>query len=160
MLRPTSTWIRRSIRSTSAWGSGRRAIGGTRRRARDTRPIHRDIRSAGYVAQFDPVIEERLLERKRATEGKADEIVAPDIKELGRLCDEFAAPPHPITRQIAADIEILPQIRHTRVAGLGDGEHRTRLRVRLRESEKIMGQHLWQDDQISLDITRSQPRRI
>jgi len=50
------------------------------------------------VAQFDPVIEERLLERKRATEGKADEIVAPDIKELGRLCDELAAPPHPITR--------------------------------------------------------------
>src|ERR1700724_1520334 len=132
----------------------------TRRRARDIGPIHRDVRSAGYVAQFDPVFDQRVLERKRAAEGKAHQIVAPDMEEVSWLFHELALTPHPIARQIAADIEILTQIRHTRVAGLGDGEHWTRLRVRLRESKEIVGQHLWQNDQIGLDITRSQPRCI
>src|ERR1700737_2317039 len=132
----------------------------TRWRARDIGPIHRDVRPARYVAQFDPVFDQRVLERKRAAEGKAHQILAPDMEEISWLFDELALTPHPIARQIAADIEILTQIRHTRVAGLGDGEHRTRLRVRLRESEEIVGQHLWQNDQIGLDITGSQPRRI
>ena len=45
--------------------------------------------------------------------------------------------------QIAADIEILTQMRYARVAGLGDAEHWTRFRVRLRESKEIVGQNLW-----------------
>ena len=58
------------------------------------------------MTQFDPVLDERLLERERAAEGKAHEIVAPDMKEVARLFDQFAAVPHAIAGQIAADIEI------------------------------------------------------
>ena len=45
----------------------------------DIGPVHRHIRAAGHVAQLDAVLDQRLLERKRAAEGKADEIVAPDM---------------------------------------------------------------------------------
>src|SRR5271165_6307973 len=77
---------------------------GTGRRTGDIGAVHRDIRPASDVTQFDPILDERLLERERAAKSKADEIIAPDMKELGRLFDEFTAAPHPIARQIAAEI--------------------------------------------------------
>src|SRR5437899_44624 len=82
------------------------------------------------------------------------------MKEVERLFDELAAPPHAIARQIAADIEILAQARQARVAGFGDREHRTGLRVGLGKAQEVVGQSLWQNDEIGLDITRSQPRGI
>src|SRR6516162_1117207 len=79
---------------------------GTRRCTWDIRPVHRDIRPGGNVSQFDPILDQGLFERERAAEGKADEIVAPDMKEVARLLDQFAAAPYAIAGQIAADIEI------------------------------------------------------
>jgi len=121
--------------------------------------VHRDIRSAGDVTQFDPVLDERLLERERAAEGKAHEIVAPDMKEVERLLDQLAPAPHAITRQIGADVEIFTQTGQVRVAGPGNREHRTGLRVGLGEAQKVVGQRLRQNDQIGLHVAGRQTRR-
>ncbi len=97
------------------------------------------------MTQLDPVLDQRLLERKRAAQRETHEIVAPDVKEIERLLDQLAAAPHPIPRQIAADIEILAQTRQARVAGIGYREHRAGLRVRLGEAQEIVGQRLRQN---------------
>src|SRR5262249_49533408 len=91
--------------------------------ASDIGPIHRDIRTAGDVPQFDPILDQRLLERKRAAQGKADKIVTPDVEKVGRLLDELTAAPHPITWQITADVEILTQTRQAPVTGSGDPQY-------------------------------------
>ena len=94
------------------------------------------------MAQLDPVLDQRLLERKRAAERKADQIVAPDMRDLGRLFDQFAAAPDAVARQIGADVEILAQARQARVAGLGNREHRTGFRVRLGKAQEVVSQRL------------------
>jgi hypothetical protein len=78
------------------------------------------------------------------------------MKEPDRLLNELTAAPYAIARQIAADIEILTKAGQTRVAGGGDREYRTGFRVRLRKAEKVVGQRLWQNHQISLYVARRQ----
>src|ERR1700745_2146379 len=68
------------------------------RYATDIGPIHRDVRAASDVTQFDPILDQRLLKREGAAEGEADEIVTPDMEQVGRLLDQFAAAPYAIAR--------------------------------------------------------------
>ena len=128
------------------------------RHAADIGAVHRDVRAAGHMAQLDPLLDQRLLERKRAAEREADEIVAPDMANIGRFLDQLAVAPHPVFRQIGADVEILAQSREARVARLGHRQHRAGLWVGLCKPQKIMRQRLWQDDQVRLDIAGGEPR--
>jgi hypothetical protein len=111
------------------------------------------------MTQFDPVLDERMLERERAAERKADEIVAPHMRDLFRLFDQFAATPDAVAWQVGANVEILAKARQARVARLGNRENRTRLRVRLGETQEVMGERARQNYEICLDVTRRQPRR-
>jgi hypothetical protein len=70
------------------------------------------------VTQFDPILDERLLERERAPQGKTDKVVAPDVQKVERFLDQFAAAPHAVARQVTADVEIFAQAPQTRAAGL------------------------------------------
>ena len=112
------------------------------------------------MTQFDSVLDQCLLERKRAAQSKAHKVVTPSVKEIEGLLDQFAAAPNAIARQIAADVEILTQTRQRRVAGLGNRQDRAGLGVRLGEAKEIVGQRLWQDHQVGLDVSRRQARRV
>ena len=43
--------------------------------------VHRHRAIAGHVAQFDAVVDQRLLERERAADGEGDQIVAPPFAQ-------------------------------------------------------------------------------
>ena len=81
------------------------------------------------------------------------------MKEIEGLFDQLAPAPHAIAGQIAADIEIFAQTRQPRVAGSGNREHRTGLRVGLGKAQEVVRQRLWQNNQIGLHIAGSQTRR-
>src|SRR6516162_10105784 len=81
------------------------------------------------------------------------------MKEVERLFDQLAPTPHAIAGQIAADIKIFAQTRQPRLAWSGNCEHRTGLRVGLSKAQEVVGQRLWQNDQIGLHIARRQTSR-
>ena len=45
---------------------------------------------------------------------KLDQIVAPDVRDVSRLLDQFAVPPDAIARQVGANVEIPAQRREMR----------------------------------------------
>ena len=56
-------------------------------------------------------LDQRLFKGKRAAEHKANQILAPIAHDIGWFVNQCTALPNPITRQIAAKIEILPHAR-------------------------------------------------
>ena len=75
-----------------------------------------------------------------------------------RLVDQLAVLPDPVARQIGADVEILAQCRHARIAGRRRAEQRAGLRIELAEAQEIGGQRLRQDGEIALHIARREAR--
>src|SRR5215470_3293210 len=75
-------------------GDDERPCKRTRRHALDIGPVHRHVRTARDMTQFDPVLDQRLLERKEAAQSKADQVVTPDVKEIEGFLDQFAAAPN------------------------------------------------------------------
>jgi hypothetical protein len=109
------------------------------------------------VTQLDALLDQRLLERKRAAERKTDQVVAPDLGDFGWLLNQFTIAPDPVSRQISADVEIVPKRRQARVAGLGHGQHRAGFGVGLGKAQKIVGQRLGQDHEVGLHIAGGEP---
>ena len=93
-----------------------RAVERTRGRRRDRGAVHRHGGIAGDVAQLDSVLEQRLLERERASQHERDQIVAPMPANIGRLVDQLALPEHAVTRQVGADVEVVGEARQPEVA--------------------------------------------
>ena len=77
--------------------------------------VHRHIAAARDVTQLDPVGHQRFLERERAADDEAHQIVPPVFADVLRLGDQLAVTPDPVARQVGADVEILAEPRHTRI---------------------------------------------
>src|SRR4029077_20647164 len=101
------------------------------------RAIHRHRAVAGDVADFEARFDQRLLEGERATDGEAHQIVPPPLQKIARLVDERAVAPDPVARHVGADIEVRADRRYAPVAGRGDADERTRLRIEHAEARKI-----------------------
>src|SRR5437762_9872749 len=70
----------------------------TRRLTGDVRQVHRDIRPRRDVLEGNADGGQRLLEREGAAENEADEIVAPEVPNVGDLLRELAVPPDAMAR--------------------------------------------------------------
>src|SRR5262249_35489103 len=68
------------------------------------------------------------------------------------LIDELAAPEHAVARQVGADVKIISQGRQPKVAGRGGRQQRARLRIEVAEAQKMAGEILRQDREISLHV--------
>ena len=76
------------------------------RRAGDVGAVHRHPQGPLDVAQRDAVLDQRLLERVRASDYESNEIVAPVHADVEDLLDELTVAPNAIARQVGADVEV------------------------------------------------------
>ena len=122
------------------------SVKSTRRPAGDVRAEHRHIAFQFDVADGDPGLQQRVLEGERATDQEADQVVAQKFLEVGRLIDQFAVLPYPITRQIGTQIGAARDCLRLRIARLGDVEDWARFGVALAKEEKVEGQFFRHDN--------------
>ena len=119
-------------------------------------PVHRHIFSLRDVAQFDPRVDQGMLEGERTAEQKAHQIGAPKRGHVGHFLAQRTVPPNSVQRHVVADVDVAAERRQGRIARLGHRQQRTGLRVALTEAEKIAGQTFRQDHQIALRVARRQ----
>ena len=111
------------------------------------------------MAQLDAAFEQRLFEGKRAADDETHQVIAPEFADVLRLGNEFAVPPHPVARQVSADVEIRRQGRNPPVAGRRVADQRTRFRIELAEAQKIGGERIRQNGKVPLHIAGRHTRR-
>ena len=59
----------------------------------DIRSVHRHARTLGVMAQLKAITQKRILEGIRAADHEGDEIIAPEVADIGYLLDKLAVPP-------------------------------------------------------------------
>ncbi len=106
------------------------------------------------MTQFDAFRRQRFLERKRAADHEAHQVVAPEFTDVLWLGNELAVFPDPVARQVGADVEILAQFRHARIAGRRHSDQRAGLWIELAEAKEVGCQRLRQNGKIALHISR------
>ena len=108
------------------------------------------------MTDLDAVGDQRFLEGKRAADGEAHQVVAPDRADIAGFLDQVAVPPDPIAGHIGTDIQIRAQRRQVGTARLGHADDRARLRVAQTEAQEIIRQGTGQDGQIGLHMARGE----
>src|SRR5438094_2699629 len=99
----------------------------------DVRAVHRDIRPRREVLEGNPGGDQRILEREGASEDKADEVVTPEVPNVGDLLRELAIAPDPVPGEVRPQIEVVADVRYVRYTRLGHADHRAWLRITLAE---------------------------
>ena len=79
-------------------------------------------------------------------------------RDVVRLGDQLAVLPHAVARQVGADVEVVAERRHARVAGRRRADQRAGLGIELAEAQEIGGERLRQNGEIALHIAGRQPR--
>ncbi len=108
------------------------------RRRLHIRAIHGNVATARDVANRNAGRNERFLERKRTTDHETHEVIAPGCANVGRLIRQLTVHPHPIAPEIGADIKVGRKRRQPRIAGLGNADERTRLRIGDAEPQELI----------------------
>ena len=91
---------------------------------RDRGRVHRDVRALLDVADRQPGGQQRALERERAADQERDEVLAPDVADVGRLVDDLAVDVDAVARDVGAQIGAGrgdPRLARARVGHLDDG---------------------------------------
>src|SRR5262249_20662510 len=82
------------------------------------------------------------------------EIGAPYGANVGRFVRQLSVAPHPIASEIGTDIEIGPERRQPRIAGLCDADERTWFWIGDAESQELVRPVARQDGEIALHEAR------
>ena len=110
-------------------------------------PAGRVSTEVRYIGTFEPVLEvahrdaglqQRGLEGEAAAEQERDQVLAPVLAHVGHLGDRLAVLVDDVRRQVGA--QVAGEDRCRDLTGLGDVEHRARLRVALREEQHVVCQ--------------------
>src|SRR5690606_3453948 len=117
----------------------------------DVRAVHGDVLAFVDVAQADAGFLQRGLERERAAQHEGDQVIAPEVRNVTHLLRQFAVAPYAVLRQVAADVDVLPQLGQSDLAWFADRKYRAGLGIALAKTQKITRQHLRQDHQVALD---------
>ena len=80
-------------------------------------------------------------------------------KEHTRLGDELAVFPDAVARQIGADIKIVTECRHARIARGGGADQRTWFGIEVAEVQEIGRQRLRQNGKVTLHVARREASR-
>src|SRR5262249_19128251 len=78
----------------------------------------------------------------------------PELADVLWLGDEFAVFPDPVARQIRADVEILSQFGHARIAGRRRSNERAGLWIELAKAQEVGRKRLRQNGKVTLHIAR------
>ena len=103
--------------------------------------------------------EERTLERERASKHEPDEIIAPQLRDVGNLLRQLAIAPDAVARDVRPQIDVAAERRNVRRAWLCRANHGTRLGILLAEASEGGGDTVWHDDEIALYEPGSETRR-
>jgi len=89
---------------------------------------------------------------------KPHEVIAPGCANVGRLVRQLTVPPDPIAPEIGTDIKVGRKRRQSRIAGLGNADERTRLRIGDAEPQELICPVARQDGEIALHEAGREPR--
>ena len=128
-----------------------RAMEGASGDSGDIGLVHGDIQASLNMTQGDAGVNQGLFKGKGAANGKSDQIVTPQRRNVGALIGLSAIAPDAITRDIGADVEVCAQSGQAGIARFGYGKQRTGFGVALAETQKVIGQLFRQDDNVCLD---------
>jgi hypothetical protein len=126
------------------------------RAARPVRAVHRHVAALldvahRHTASSSAVSKLKLQPMRKATRSSRHRSV-----DVGRLVDQLAVPPHPVARQVGAQVGAGRERRAVRT-GVGHVEQRHRLRVALGEQQHVVCPVLGQDDEVGLGVAGAQP---
>src|SRR5262249_51228195 len=99
---------------------------------------------------------QRLLEREGTAERKRDEIVPPQLRDVGDLVGQLPIAENVVARYVGAEVEILRQRRQMRVADVGACKQRAGFWIALAIEQEILGPVLGQYAEIGLNAARCQ----
>ena len=133
---------------------------GAGRHGRDRGVVHRHHGAGLEMLEPHPFGEQRLFEGERAAEHEGDEVVAPKIADVGHLVDQFAVAKHVVAADVGPDVDVLAQGAQHRIAGVGDADQRTGLRVALAIAGEIQRKRGRQNRQVALHVARRHRRGV
>ena len=123
------------------------------RHGRDIGLVHRNVQPKADMAQRNPGLEQRVLEREGAADYERDQVVTPDVGDVGRGRAQHAVAIDPIARQIVAHVDVGPERRQRRRARRRYRQQRAGLGIGAAEAFEIRRPIARQDDDIALDMT-------
>jgi hypothetical protein len=111
------------------------------------------------VAHGQALGQQRPLEGEGAADEERDKALAPVFGGVDGLVDELAVAPHPVAGEVGAQVGAGRQRGGLGGAGIGDLEHRARLRVAHAEAQEVEGVGLRQSDEVRLGEARGEAGR-
>ena len=137
-----------------------RAAEATSRVARDRGPVHRDVDALLDVPDGQLGRQQRALERERAADQERDEVLAPDVADVGDLVRDLAVAVDAVAGEIGSEVGAGREVARLGVAGVADLEHRARARVGDAEAQEVERVALREHDQVGLRVAgRERGRR-
>jgi hypothetical protein len=111
------------------------------------------------LSRADAALDERLLEGKRAAEHEADEIVAPEGRDVVHFFLNHTVAPDAVPGQIGPEVDVGTERRQQRTAARRHPDQWTRLGIALAEEPEVVSIGRRQHDEIPLHESRRQTRR-
>ncbi len=105
------------------------------------------------MSRLQPGRDQRLLGGEGTAQQEGDEVVAPDIGNIGNITDGHAIAENAVLRQVAADISTRRAVFRFRVSRLQYLQHRTRLRIIRTELSEFFRIRRRQDHHVGLHKT-------
>jgi len=103
------------------------------------------------VPQDHSVVNQSLLKRKRATNNKTHQIIAPKVSNVRWLRHEFSLTPYAVPGYIGSNVDITAQSRQGKLTGLPNGKQGAWFRVALAKAQEISHVFFWKNDYIALN---------
>ena len=116
----------------------------------NVRPVHRYRGVVVNVPDFDARLLKRMLEGKRTSQRKSDGSLRPVAGYVLSAFVELAVAVYVVQWNIGPDVDVLPQRKHHRIAGVRHANQRAGLRVPLAVAHEVQGVFHRQNRQIGL----------
>ncbi len=147
------------IRSHGTHGYDQVAPKPSRRCARLIRAKHGYVSSTLQMPHGKPGIEQGLFEGERTTQKKGDEIVPPTILQVGQFRLDMSMLEEQIQRDIGAEVRIGRDVPWMGRPRIGHVQQRARPGIAMTEQKKVKRPITWKNDQVSLNVAKSQAGR-
>ncbi len=112
------------------------------------------------VPYADAGPQQGVLEGEGTSEREGDEILPPQIRDVGGRHVEAAVPVDVVGGKVAADVDLAPERPHQGIAGIGDADQRAGLRIALAEAHEVERRRLRHDREVGLQAADPEAGRV
>jgi hypothetical protein len=102
----------------------------------------------------DTVLQQRLLERKRAPDHKGDKIIPPVLRNVIRFIEHFAVAKNAISRHVSSDVKVIAKFWKVGIAYLGYSQQWAWFWIVEAEAVEVSRQLGGKNGNIALNIVR------